>query len=159
MIKRAVRSLPTPFLLSTKLQRPQPAAAEAPRPRVLERLAPGLRGSLVLVSAPAGYGKTTAVNHWLDTLDLPIAWVSLDERDGDLATFVGYLLAAVRAMHARASAWFAAQGLVDEAVIHALQAGDVEGAATLVEDNVHPAWTARPGDWSSVGSSCCPRRH
>ena len=99
MIKRAVRSLPTPFLLSTKLQRPQPAAAEAPRPRVLERLAPGLRGSLVLVSAPAGYGKTTAVNHWLDTLDLPIAWVSLDERDGDLATFVGYLLAAVRSVY------------------------------------------------------------
>ena len=42
-------------------------------------------------------------------------------------------------MHARASAWFTAQGLVDEAVIHALKAGDPVGAAGLVEEQVHPA--------------------
>jgi len=102
MIKRAVRSYPTPFLLPSKLQRPRPAAVEVPRPRVLDRLAPALRYPLVLVSAPAGYGKTTAVNQWLDSLDLPVAWISLDERDGDLATFVGYVLVAVRSVYADA---------------------------------------------------------
>jgi LuxR family transcriptional regulator, maltose regulon positive regulatory protein len=50
-----------------------------------------------------------------------------------------YAATETKAMHARASAWFAAQGLVDEAVIHALKAGDPAGAATLVEAQVHPA--------------------
>ena len=51
----------------------------------------GLGHRLTLVSAPAGYGKTTVVNQWLDTVDLPSAWISLDEHDGDLATFLSYL--------------------------------------------------------------------
>ncbi len=50
-----------------------------------------------------------------------------------------YTDAEIKAMHARASAWFTARGLVDEAVIHALKAGDPVGAARLVEAQVHPA--------------------
>lgn len=102
MIERTVRSYPTPFLLLTKLQRPRPAAVEVSRPRLLESLSAGLSCPLVLVSASAGYGKTTAVNQWLNSLDLPIAWISLDERDGDLATFLGYFLAALRTVYPEA---------------------------------------------------------
>ncbi len=102
MIERAVRSYPTPFLLLTKLQRPRPAAMEVSRPRLLESLSAGLTCPLVLVSASAGYGKTTAVNQWLSSLDQPIAWISLDERDGDLANFLGYFLAALRTVYPEA---------------------------------------------------------
>jgi LuxR family maltose regulon positive regulatory protein len=54
----------------------------------------------------------------------------------------------IRAMHARASAWFAAQGLVDEAILHALKAGDPGRAAWLVEEQVHPALDRE--DWRSI---------
>jgi LuxR family maltose regulon positive regulatory protein len=56
--------------------------------------------------------------------------------------------AEIRDMHARASAWFAGQGLFDEAIVHAVKAGDVEGAATLVEDQVHPCLDHE--DWRQV---------
>ncbi|MDX2465089.1 MAG: hypothetical protein QNK31_11345, partial [Porticoccus sp.] len=51
--------------------------------------------SLTLLSAPAGYGKSTLVSCWLETLDSPTAWVSLDEYDNDLPFFMAYLLTAV----------------------------------------------------------------
>ena len=53
---------------------------------------------LTLVSAPAGYGKTTLISHWLETLDRPSAWLSLDEDDDDLILFLTYLLAAIETM-------------------------------------------------------------
>ena len=59
----------------------------------------GLSKRLTLISAPAGYGKTTVVNQWLDTVDLPSAWISFDEHDSDLATFLSYLLGAVRSVY------------------------------------------------------------
>ena len=77
------RSTPQPasFLLVTKLHRPVTSAPLVPRPRLLEELTNGLSKRLTLISAPAGYGKTTAVNRWLDTVDLPSAWISC-EADG-----------------------------------------------------------------------------
>ena len=66
-----------------------------PAPRLIEELTAGLSQRLTLISAPAGYGKTTVVNQWLDSVDLPCAWISLDEHDGDLANFLGHFLAAV----------------------------------------------------------------
>ena len=73
-----------------------------PRPRLLEELTAGLSQRLTLISAPAGYGKTTLVTQWLDSVDLPSAWISLDEHDGELATFLSYLLAAVRSVYPEA---------------------------------------------------------
>lgn len=65
------------------------------RTRVLQklRLAPSYR--LILVTAPAGYGKTTAVASYLSSSGLPYAWVSLDDEDNDPVTFWRYLTAAV----------------------------------------------------------------
>jgi LuxR family maltose regulon positive regulatory protein len=67
-----------------------------PRPRLIERLDEGLPGKLTLVSAPAGFGKTTLVSYWLDHLKLPAAWLSLDEDDNDFARFLTYMIAALQ---------------------------------------------------------------
>jgi len=48
------------------------------------------------VTAPAGYGKSTLVSCWLESCDLPAAWLSLDETDNDFHLFLSYLLAAVQ---------------------------------------------------------------
>ncbi|MCB0211464.1 MAG: AAA family ATPase [Anaerolineae bacterium] len=67
-----------------------------PRLRLIERLNQGLVGKLTLISAPAGFGKTTLVSHWLDQVNLPVAWLSLDKYDSDLARFLRYLIAALQ---------------------------------------------------------------
>jgi len=69
-----------------------------PRPRLVERLEARRDRPQTLVSAPAGYGKTTLVSNWLEACDCPNAWLSLDEDDNDLVEFPTYLLAAVETM-------------------------------------------------------------
>jgi ATP/maltotriose-dependent transcriptional regulator MalT len=56
----------------------------------------GMQMVLTLVSAPAGYGKSTLVSHWADSLETPCAWLSLDDTDSDLAVFISYVVAAVQ---------------------------------------------------------------
>ncbi|MFC2046533.1 AAA family ATPase, partial [Chloroflexota bacterium] len=86
-----------PFtLLRTKLHKPQASSDLVLRPRLLKRLNQGLDDKLTLVSAPAGYGKTTLLAQWLEGSDRPVAWVSLDERDNDLVVFLSYLVAAIQ---------------------------------------------------------------
>ena len=55
-----------------------------PRLRLIERLNKGLDGKLTLVSAPAGYGKTTLVSEWVRCIDRRVAWISLDEGDNEV---------------------------------------------------------------------------
>jgi LuxR family maltose regulon positive regulatory protein len=81
-------------LLKTKLFVPQTRANLVPRPRLVEMLNAGLDKKLTLVSAPAGFGKTTLIADWLEQIDLPAAWLSLDEADNDLPRFLTYLAAA-----------------------------------------------------------------
>jgi LuxR family maltose regulon positive regulatory protein len=87
-------------LLSTKLYVPSPRPNLVPRARLIERLDEGLRlgRKLSLVSAPAGFGKTTLVSAWAANCDRPVAWLSLDERDNDAARFLAYLAAALRSV-------------------------------------------------------------
>ncbi len=66
------------------------------RPRLVERLNEGLPGKLTLISAPAGFGKTTLVSYWLEQVKLKAAWLSLDEDDNDLARFFTYIIAALQ---------------------------------------------------------------
>ena len=103
-------------LLGTKLTVPQPRPARVPRPRVDERLARVWTSTVTLVSAPAGFGKTTALAHWWAAAAEPgrsLAWVSLDHRDNDPMLFWSYVVAAVR----RAAPGFgdAAAALLDAA--------------------------------------------
>lgn len=66
------------------------------RSRLTERLNEGIHRKLTLVSASAGFGKTTMVSEWLSGLSLPAAWVSLEEGDNDPERFLTYLVAALQ---------------------------------------------------------------
>ncbi|MGD9197764.1 MAG: hypothetical protein PVH97_05735, partial [Desulfobacterales bacterium] len=83
------------IILRTKLHRPPAPSDYVHRPRLSEYLDQQLERPLALVSAPAGYGKSTLVSCWLDRCDNPNAWISLDENDNDLRQFLSYFLAAV----------------------------------------------------------------
>jgi LuxR family maltose regulon positive regulatory protein len=83
-------------LLATKLYAPPARPGLVTRPRLLRRLDQGLGSRLILVSAPAGYGKTTLVSAWLAEQRSAGAWLSLDAGDNDPARFLRYLIAAVQ---------------------------------------------------------------
>ncbi len=88
----------SPPILTTKLYIPPPPPTSSliPRPRLIERLNDGLRRKLTLISAPAGFGKTTLVSEWVAGCERPVAWLSVDERDNDPARFLTYLIAALQ---------------------------------------------------------------
>ncbi len=83
-------------LLSTKLNIPPPHPNLVPRPRLTERLEDGLTRKLTLISAPAGYGKTTLVSDWITRSQTSAAWLSLETSDNDLPRFFSYLIAALQ---------------------------------------------------------------
>lgn len=83
-----------PPLLATKLRPPAAPRAPLPRERLDARLEHGTQGPLTLVSAPAGWGKTTLVADWVRRTDRRVGWLGLDERDRDPTRLVPYLLAA-----------------------------------------------------------------
>jgi LuxR family maltose regulon positive regulatory protein len=85
-------------LLTTKLYIPPVRRDLVSRPRLIERLNDGLhRGHrLSLVSAPAGFGKTTLLSEWVATCGRPTAWLALDSGDNDTARFLAYLIAALQ---------------------------------------------------------------
>jgi LuxR family maltose regulon positive regulatory protein len=89
-------------VLTTKLYRPSPTPHLVTRPRLTERLDDSLRQGhhLILVVAPAGYGKTTLVTDWLSKADILSAWVSLDEGDNDPVRFFTYVVAALQTVDA-----------------------------------------------------------
>ena len=91
-------------LLETKLYLPRPRHGLVPRPRLQDRLHRGLSSRLMLVSAPAGFGKTTLLVDWMAAVSsssltarpVTSAWLSLDADDNDPARFWTYLIAALR---------------------------------------------------------------
>ena len=82
-------------ILATKLYIPPPRAKTVPRSRLIERLNEGLTGKLTLISAPAGFGKTTLISEWVHGCRLPVAWLSLDEGDSDPVRFIAYLISRI----------------------------------------------------------------
>jgi LuxR family maltose regulon positive regulatory protein len=88
----------TESVLLTKLYIPLLRAKIVFRPRLIEQLNEGLSEGrkLTLISAPAGFGKTTLVSEWLTGCGSPAAWLSLDERDNDPARFISYLIKALQ---------------------------------------------------------------
>jgi LuxR family transcriptional regulator, maltose regulon positive regulatory protein len=81
-----------------KLLRPDIGSGVVSRPRLLARLNDGLGTPLTLVSGPAGCGKTTLISEWLASVAAPATWLSLDEGDADLVSFVGHVVAALQAV-------------------------------------------------------------
>ncbi len=94
-------------LLKTKLYIPAARSRLVPRPRLIERLDEGVRSAkLTLISAPAGFGKTTLLSEWIHgrgtdvasavTPPLQVAWLSLDAGDNDPTRFWAYVVAALQ---------------------------------------------------------------
>src|SRR5215210_192767 len=83
-------------ILATKLYIPPPQPKVILRPRLIERLNEGLHRKLTLVSAPAGFGKTTLLGEWVAACERESAWLSLDEGDNDPTRFLAYLIAALQ---------------------------------------------------------------
>ncbi len=117
-------------LLATKLLVPRRRRSLVARPRLNERLSRVHDVALTLVSAPAGFGKTTVLTEWLAGLPAKqrsVAWLSLDRRDNDPALFWSYLVAALRTVAPDVGA-----GALD--VLQSSQAPVDAVLATLVND-------------------------
>ena len=91
--------MPTP-ILATKLYIPPPRPKIVLRPCLIERLNEGLSSGrkLTLISAAAGFGKTTLISEWVAGCGRPVAWLSLDEGDNDITRFLAYLVAALQTL-------------------------------------------------------------
>ena len=148
-----MRSQPRPVIpltvLETKLYVPRPRAGQVVRTRLSERLDRGAASKLVLVSAPAGFGKTTLLTEWLaappaDGRLRSAAWLSLDRGDNDPAHFWTYVIAGLRTLAPTmgASALELLQSpraLPVESVLTTLinDLGSIDGHVVLVLDDYH----------------------
>ena len=93
-----VASTPRTLLLTTKLHIPRPSARLMQRVQLDERLAQGMSGALTLISAPAGFGKTTFLSDSLTRSGIPVAWLSLEAEDDDFVRFLTYVIAALQSL-------------------------------------------------------------
>lgn len=146
-----MRAQPQPVIpvtvLETKLYVPRPRQGQVKRSRLVARLDRGLDARLVLVSAPAGFGKTTLLTEWLAAAaDRPrrTAWLSLDRGDNDPAHFWTYVIAGLRSLAPDVGASAlellqSPQALPIEAVLTTLinEVGAVDGDVVVVLDDYH----------------------
>jgi len=130
--------MPLP-ILATKIAVPPRRAGIVARERLDERLSEGLHRRLTLVSAPAGFGKTTLVADWASRCGSPVAWLSLDEADRDPAQFVTDLVAALRTVAPEAG----------EAVLPALELPQPPAVASVLANVVNDL-AAAPADFVLV---------
>src|SRR6266480_760314 len=88
------------LLLATKLAIPPTYRKKiVPRPRLYNQLEAGALRPLTLITAPAGFGKTTLIGEWLRQCDIPVAWISLESSDNDLVRFWRYVIKALNSLH------------------------------------------------------------
>jgi len=89
-------------LLKTKFYIPQTPPELISRMQLIKKLNAGLVGKLTLISAPAGYGKTTLLSEWIRGTKIPVCWISLDAGDNDPARFWSYVVAALQTIEPKA---------------------------------------------------------
>ena len=147
--ERAARA---PYVVPTKLRAPPVKDGLLQRPDLLQRLRSGREGTLTLVCAPAGYGKTTLLAQWAaaDADRTAFAWVSLDARDSDPARLWSHVISALQEVHGRAG----------ERSLRAFAAGPRAIAETglplLVEElSDCPPVVLVLEDWHAVASRVC----
>lgn len=100
-LKYAAPHSPLQPLLMTRLHLPRPRPQLVARTHLVERLQQGVRFPLTLISAPAGFGKTTLLAQWLQESRMPVAWLSLEPEDNDPACFLPSMIAALQTLDAR----------------------------------------------------------
>jgi LuxR family maltose regulon positive regulatory protein len=125
-------------LLTTKFHIPATRARLVPRLRLQQRLAEALtrEHSLIVISAPAGFGKTTLLSEWLQQLSLPAAWLSLDSADNDVARFLAYLSATLQKIYPEAAQLMAT-------ALHAASLPETESLLTALVNEINSS--ARSG--------------
>jgi LuxR family transcriptional regulator, maltose regulon positive regulatory protein len=113
------------MLVTTKLHAPKTRTNLVARPRLREALGWNEGRKLTLVSAPAGFGKTTLLAEWTEDWSAQgrsVAWVSLDESDNDPSRFLSYLVGALQA----------AEGGIGEGVVASLRSPEIPSVEILV---------------------------
>lgn len=86
-------------LLLTKFHIPLLGSALVKRDRLIEQLNRDIGSKLILISAPAGFGKTTLLSEWSHQAAMPVGWLSLDEEDNNLVRFWTYFITALQQSH------------------------------------------------------------
>ena len=86
-------------MLLTKLHIPPAGNNTVHRSELFEKLNTGLNRKLILISAPAGFGKTTVVSDWIEQNKIPTAWFSIDKADNDPVEFLNYIIAGIQSIH------------------------------------------------------------
>ncbi|HET7377319.1 MAG TPA: LuxR family transcriptional regulator, partial [Anaerolineae bacterium] len=121
-------------LLTTKLHIPSPLRTIIVRSRLIERLENGLSQGrpLTIISASAGFGKTTLITDWLRQNKHPAAWLSLDDGDNDPIRFWRYVIAALQTIEA---SW----GSTALAILSAPQLPPLESVVTLLINDLAAA--------------------
>lgn len=118
-------------VLSTKLYNPPIKPGFVQRPRLVQRLENGFQAGkcVSLVSAPAGFGKTTVISEWIAAADpgRPFGWVSLDDGDNDPVRFLIYLVTAIQKVH----------GEIGRSVLALLQSSQISNLSDLVESLIN----------------------
>jgi LuxR family maltose regulon positive regulatory protein len=133
-------------LLTTKLYIPAPRPNWVPRPRLTARMEKGAAGPLTLVSAPAGFGKSTLLSEWIHGggLGRAVAWVSLDEGDDDPLRFLGYVVTALGKVR---------PGLGEDALtlLRHLQSPSAERLGSILESVLEPVLTGLLNEIHAAG--------
>lgn len=116
-------------ILATKLFAPRQRPKSVPRPQLIQRLNEALYGKLTLISAPAGFGKTTLASQWIMESGYRHAWLSLDKSDSDPSRFLMYVISAFERIIPNVGA-----GLLDR--LQSPQAPSYESILTALINNI-----------------------
>ncbi len=120
-------------ILTTKLFIPPVRPQTVERPRLIEQMNHGLYTKLILVSASAGFGKSTLLSQWIKQSDYPTAWVSLDEPDSDVTRFLTYMVMALQTI----------DGTIGETVLTALQSPERPPTDVILTDLINAIASVR----------------
>lgn len=126
-------------ILATKIYIPSPPPKAVTRSRLLGQLDAGLHHKLIIISAPAGFGKSTLVSEWIASRKRPAAWLSLDENDNDTTRFLRYCIEALRTISLNLGA-----GILD-----ALQSSQIPPTESILTALVNELATI-PNDFTLV---------
>ncbi|MGL1892005.1 MAG: LuxR C-terminal-related transcriptional regulator [Spirochaetaceae bacterium] len=93
-----MKQMPIP-ILTTKLYIPPFQSKTIPRPHLIKKLNDGQQAKFILISASAGFGKTTIVSEWVSGLNRPVMWLSLDEEHSDPLVFLTYFVCGINRVY------------------------------------------------------------
>lgn len=86
-------------MLLPKLHIPSPGKQLVQRSQLFEKLNEGLNRKLILISAPAGFGKTTMLSEWIHHNNIPAAWFSIDSQENDTDVFLEYVIMSIHSLY------------------------------------------------------------